>query len=186
MNLKNLAQFPAAFALGYCSDHSFTHSSFYCSVYRAGTMATPGNGGIAASPFFHPADHAKVTVQKSPGGTRRRVVSEPPDVKEKKSGLLGATANLMNAIVGSGIVGIPYAIREAGFCAGIFLVLLCALITEKSLRLLIATAKHVHCPTYETAMESAYGVFGFRFITVYVRFIHSSQCSFYKAFCRVN
>ena len=62
-------------------------------------------------------------------------------VQEKKSTLLGCTANLVNAIVGSGIVGIPFAIREAGFVAGILLVVLCAILTEKSLRLLIATAK---------------------------------------------
>lgn len=80
-------------------------------------------------------------VQQTPGGTRRQVRQNKQEVKEHKSSILGCTANLVNAIVGSGIVGIPFAIKEAGFGAGIFLVILCAILTEKSLRLLIATAK---------------------------------------------
>lgn len=88
------------------------------------------------------------------------------EVQENKSGLVGCVANLMNAIVGSGIVGIPYAVQQAGFCAGIFLIILCAIITETSLRLLIATAKHVHVPSYETAAEAAFGRIGFKFVAI--------------------
>ena len=61
--------------------------------------------------------------------------------KESKSSILGCTANLVSTIVGSGIVGIPFAMKQAGFVAGIVLVIACAILTEKSLRLLIATAK---------------------------------------------
>lgn len=60
--------------------------------------------------------------------------------------------------------GIPYAIKQAGFGAGIGLILLVGLITEKSLRLLVETAKHVQTPTYETLAEASFGMAGFRFI----------------------
>ena len=93
-----------------------------------------------SSPFFAPSTPTVVVVQQTPGGTRRPV-RQKETVQEKKSGILGCTANLVNAIVGSGIVGIPFAIKEVGFVAGILLVILCAILTEKSLRLLIATAK---------------------------------------------
>jgi sodium-coupled neutral amino acid transporter 11 len=79
-------------------------------------------------------------VQQTPGGTRRPV-RQKVTVQENKSTLLGCTANLINAIVGSGIVGIPFAVKEAGFGAGVVLIILCAILTEKSLRLLVATAK---------------------------------------------
>lgn len=85
---------------------------------------------------------------------------------EHKSSLIGCTANLINAIVGSGIVGIPYAILNAGFVAGIVLVLVCAMMTDKSLRLLIATAKHSNAPSYETLAEAAFGTLGFLFISI--------------------
>ena len=93
------------------------------------------------SPFFAPRTPSVTVVQQTPGGTRRQLRQKKEQVEENKSGLLGCTANLINAIVGSGIVGIPFAIKEAGFVAGIVLVILCAILTEKSLRLLIATAK---------------------------------------------
>ena len=114
---------------------------------------------VEKSPFFAPK--TPVTEQQTPGGTKRSIKHE---VEEHKSGYFGTIANLMNAIVGSGIVGIPFAIREAGFLAGIFLIIIAAFITEKSLRLLIATAKHVHVPSYETLAEAAFGQWGFKFL----------------------
>ena len=79
---------------------------------------------------------------------------------------MGCTANVINAIVGSGIVGLPFAIKQAGFVAGIGLVILAALLTEKSLRLLVETAKHAHVPSYETVAEAAFGRYGFLFVSV--------------------
>lgn len=112
------------------------------------------------SPFFKPSSTPRVQVQ-TPGGTRRTAT-----VEEHKSTRLGCTANLINAIVGSGIVGIPYAIMNAGFVAGIFLIVFCAILTDKSLRLLIATAKHAKVPSYETVAEAAFGKWGFGFIGI--------------------
>ncbi|GKZ00972.1 hypothetical protein MPSEU_001048700 [Mayamaea pseudoterrestris] len=114
---------------------------------------------VVKSPFFAPK--TPMGEQQTPGGTKHAVKKE---VEEHKSGYFGTVANLMNAIVGSGIVGIPFAIREAGFVAGIFLIIIAAFITEKSLRLLIATAKHVHVPSYETLAEAAFGKLGFKFL----------------------
>eukprot|EP00588_Corethron_pennatum_P006076 CAMPEP_0194295916 /NCGR_PEP_ID=MMETSP0169-20130528/54705_1 /TAXON_ID=218684 /ORGANISM="Corethron pennatum, Strain L29A3" /LENGTH=100 /DNA_ID=CAMNT_0039045211 /DNA_START=93 /DNA_END=391 /DNA_ORIENTATION=- len=42
----------------------------------------------------------------------------PPPVK---SSIAGTTGNLLNTIVGSGIVGIPYALSQSGLVAGVFL-----------------------------------------------------------------
>lgn len=95
-----------------------------------------------ASPFFAPSTPRRVT--QTPGGSKRTVKTP---VEENESSVLGATANLINAIVGSGIVGIPYAIQQAGLVAGIFLVILCAVLTHKSLCLLVETARHAKAPS---------------------------------------
>ena len=101
------------------------------------------------SPFFKPSATGPrqeyVIVQKrTPGG---RTISEQQPahggIAEHKAGLMGTGSNLVNAIVGCGIVGIPFAVQRAGFVAGIFLIVLVAIVTEKSLRLLVNTAKHV-------------------------------------------
>ena len=59
---------------------------------------------------------------------------------KKKSSILGASSNLVNSIVGAGIIGIPYAMRMSGLWAGIFLLILVSALTDKSLRILIEQA----------------------------------------------
>jgi solute carrier family 38 (sodium-coupled neutral amino acid transporter), member 11 len=113
------------------------------------------------SPFFAPSTPR--VIAQTPGGTKRSVKQT---VEEKKSTIVGATANLINAIIGSGIIGIPFAIQQAGLVAGFILVCLCALLTDKSLRLLVETAKHASSPSYETTLEAAFGRFGFLFVTI--------------------
>jgi solute carrier family 38 (sodium-coupled neutral amino acid transporter), member 11 len=83
-----------------------------------------------------------------------------------KSPLSGTAANLINAIVGCCIVGIPYALRQSGLVAGILLIVLCANLAQVSLNILIETAKHVHVATYETLCEAAFGTRGFYFVTI--------------------
>lgn len=148
----------------------------------------PNDSNVTKSPFFRPSiglnRHAPryVVIQEAtPRGRHvysRNVVATKQQQKEErqqleidrinehKSTILGATANVVTAIVGCGIVGIPYAVKQSGFVAGILLILFSALLTEKSLRLLINTAKHVHVGTYETVMEVAFGMNGFRFAAI--------------------
>lgn len=50
-------------------------------------------------------------------------------VPKKKSGIFGASSNLINSIVGAGIIGIPYALKQSGLVAGVFLLILVAYLT---------------------------------------------------------
>jgi len=125
------------------------------------------------SPFFRPSFPEEILEEQdvaTPLGRhhKRRLVKKlPPSiVVEKKSGILGCCANMTTCIVGSGIVGLPYAMNSTGFVAGIVLILVTAALTEKSLRLIIETAKHVHKQSYETLAEVAFGSIGFRFILI--------------------
>ena len=59
---------------------------------------------------------------------------------KKKSSILGASSNLVNSIVGAGIIGIPYALRMSGLVFGVFLLILVSVLTDKSLRMLIEQA----------------------------------------------
>ncbi|VEU38644.1 unnamed protein product [Pseudo-nitzschia multistriata] len=132
--------------------------------------------GIAKSPFFRPScdfreeeNGSRSFVRTAGGNTFRRsknLAARDNSKKEHKSTILGCASNLVNAIVGAGIVGLPFAIQESGLVPGVVLVVLSALLTEKSLRLLIETAKHANVPSYETLAEAAYGKFGFWFVTM--------------------
>jgi hypothetical protein len=85
------------------------------------------------SPFFAPSTPRVVQSISTPGGTvigHERVLKE--DVEEHKSTIFGTYANLVNVVVGAGIVGIPYAIRETGLVAGSVMVILVAIMTGRS------------------------------------------------------
>lgn len=76
-------------------------------------------------------------------------------------------------------MGIPFAFKETGLVAGVVLVVLCALLTDKSLRVLIETAKHVDVQSYEMLFESTYGPFGFYFISINMLIMAYGGCLSY-------
>jgi len=119
----------------------------------------------SASPFFAPSTPRVLRPVSTPGGTFVRLEKKEVD-KESKSSIFGTSGNLVNAIVGAGIVGIPYAMKECGLGSGILMVIFCAFLTDKSLRLLIETAKHIDVPSYEVLAEASFGFFGFYFISI--------------------
>ena len=51
--------------------------------------------------------------------------------------MLGTSSNLINIVVGAGIVGVPYVLKESGFIAGVLFLMFVGIKTEKSLRMLI-------------------------------------------------
>lgn len=127
------------------------------------------------SPFFRPSAPKRVTITQTvttPNGTqtmivqRKSLLSSGKIDDENKSSILGAFANLVNAIVGAGIIGIPYAMKECGLAAGLFLIIFVAFLTNKSLNILIQTGKHAKVQSYETLMEAAFGRKGFIFISI--------------------
>lgn len=54
------------------------------------------------------------------------------------SSLPQASFNYINSIVGSGVIGIPYAFHRAGFGLGFLLLILVAVITDYSLILMVS------------------------------------------------
>ena len=90
----------------------------------------------------------------------------------KTSGIGGASANLINSIVGAGIIGIPYALKQSGLIAGILLLLLVAYLTDKSLRIIVGLAsfhpqlKHRQVRTFEDLASYPFGILGSNFILV--------------------
>ncbi len=52
---------------------------------------------------------------------------------EHKSSLAHTSYNYINSILGSGVIGMSYALHQAGLFAGLFLMALVAVITDYSL-----------------------------------------------------
>ena len=85
------------------------------------------------------------------------------DQVHQKTGVAGAASNLVNSIVGAGIIGIPFAIDQAGFVAGVVLIIAVSIFTDKSLRMIVElatqhpTLQHLGVRTFEDLMKIPYG-----------------------------
>ncbi|KAL5007098.1 hypothetical protein ScPMuIL_015904 [Solemya velum] len=69
--------------------------------------------------------------------------------------------NFINSIIGSGIIGVPYALRQAGFGLGIILLIVVAITTDASILLLIEGGKLSNTDTYQDMVLVACGRPGF-------------------------
>mmetsp|Transcript_29450 Transcript_29450/g.80919 ORF Transcript_29450/g.80919 Transcript_29450/m.80919 type:complete len:591 (-) Transcript_29450:160-1932(-) len=105
----------------------------------------------------------------SPRAPPLRQVSSIPDPKTK-AGLFGVICNMTNSIVGAGIIGIPYALSQSGFVAGILLFILVAWLTDKSVRMIVELSlfhpklKNLGVRTYEDLARIPFGRFGGLFV----------------------
>lgn len=79
--------------------------------------------------------------------------------------------NYINSILGSGIVGIPYALHKAGFGFGLFLLIGLAVVTDYSLSLLVKSAHLAGVTTYQDLVHVAFGRPGFYLLTL-LQFIY--------------
>lgn len=59
--------------------------------------------------------------------------------KDALSSMPQAAFNYINSIVGSGVIGIPYALHKSGFGFGLMLLAFVALITDYSLILMVCS-----------------------------------------------
>ncbi|XP_038645645.1 putative sodium-coupled neutral amino acid transporter 11 isoform X3 [Scyliorhinus canicula] len=100
--------------------------------------------------------------------------SEVVDADDKKSlvfnekategqtgNLPSASCNFINSITGSGIIGLPYSMRQAGFPLGTLLLFLVAYITDYSVILLIKGGNLSGTNTYQSLMNRAFGMAGY-------------------------
>lgn len=92
---------------------------------------------------------------------------EEDQCSKGESNSLSATAfNYINSIIGSGVIGMPYALRQAGVGLGIFLFIFIALITDYSLILLVRTGHISGTSSYQGMVDAAFGKVGYFIITM--------------------
>ncbi|XP_023786864.1 putative sodium-coupled neutral amino acid transporter 11 isoform X2 [Cyanistes caeruleus] len=84
-----------------------------------------------------------------------------PRNKGGSSDLASAGFNIINSIIGSGIIGLPYSMKEAGFPLGVLLLFVVAYITDYSIILLIKGGNLSNTKTYQELVKETYGLVGY-------------------------
>ena len=78
-----------------------------------------------------------------------------------QSTLTGVTFNLLNALVGAGILSIPYSYSKCGIIGGICLMIIFAIICTYTLNLLIMAGQKMNVANYEDLGYECYGYCGY-------------------------
>ena len=71
-----------------------------------------------------------------------------------------ATLNFTNSILGAGLMGIPYAFRQAGMVPGCVLLVTVGLISDWSVGLMVKAGKRVGARSYQELMGRTFGAPG--------------------------
>ncbi|XP_024142627.1 putative sodium-coupled neutral amino acid transporter 11 [Oryzias melastigma] len=97
---------------------------------------------------------------------RDALISSQKAARESTSSMITASFNFINSIIGSGIIGLPYALNQAGLPLGLFLLIAVAFITDYSIVLLIKGGNLSGSNSYQSLVQSTFGFPGFLTLSV--------------------
>jgi solute carrier family 38 (sodium-coupled neutral amino acid transporter), member 11 len=83
-----------------------------------------------------------------------------------KSGMSSAIMNMANSIIGAGIIGQPYAFRQAGMTMGIILLVGLTITVDWTIRLIIINSKLSGADSFQGTMQHCFGKSGLIAISV--------------------
>ncbi|KAF8608806.1 amino acid transporter [Ceratobasidium sp. AG-I] len=93
--------------------------------------------------------------------------------------LLDSMFNMANSILGAGIIGLPYAVSQAGFVTGILLLVVLAGVTDWTIRLIVRNAKLSGRTSYIDIMGHCYGSSGRAAVSFFqFAFAFGGMCAF--------
>jgi sodium-coupled neutral amino acid transporter 11 len=83
-----------------------------------------------------------------------------------KSGLSSAFMNMANSIIGAGIIGQPYAFKQAGLLTGITLLIVLTVTVDWTIRLIVTNSKLSGANSFQATMEHCFGKSGLVAISI--------------------
>ncbi|KAI9789667.1 MAG: hypothetical protein M1816_005842 [Peltula sp. TS41687] len=88
------------------------------------------------------------------------------DHARPKSGMRSAFMNMANSIIGAGIIGQPYAFKQAGLAMGVVLLVLLTITVDWTIRLIVINSKMSGANSFQGTMEYCFGRAGLIAISI--------------------
>ncbi|KAK7948234.1 vacuolar amino acid transporter 3 [Apiospora aurea] len=109
-----------------------------------------------------------VTLASSPWGAEDGDVHSWAEAERArpKSGLQSAFMNMANSIIGAGIIGQPYAFKQAGLLAGVCLLIGLTVIVDWTIRMIVINSKLSGANSFQGTVEHCFGKAGLVAISV--------------------
>ncbi|KAF7376158.1 Aa-trans domain-containing protein [Mycena sanguinolenta] len=93
--------------------------------------------------------------------------------------LFDSIANMTNSVLGAGIIGLPYAVSQAGFFTGILLLVVLCGVTDWTIRLIVINAKMSGTHSYIDIMGHCFGSSGRAAVSFFqFAFAFGGMCAF--------
>ncbi|KAI7866573.1 AAAP amino acid permease [Spinellus fusiger] len=134
-------------------------------------------------------DYAPLDIDDSettPLGVQQRLLNDETVVEAKLyrlpsegGSIFSSFLNMANSIIGAGIIGLPFALKEAGFWTGLFILVALTATVDWTVRLLIYTGKLSGRSTYQDLMEFSFGKAGLVAISIFqFAFAFGGMCAY--------
>ncbi|TGJ85362.1 hypothetical protein E0Z10_g3402 [Xylaria hypoxylon] len=124
-----------------------------------------GRDRTARRPLLTDIEAPSVTVANSLSDDDVHTWAERERLRPK-SGLQSAFMNMANSIIGAGIIGQPYAFKDAGLAAGIVLLVGLTIVIDWTIRLIVINSKLSGANSFQGTVEHCYGKTGLIAISV--------------------
>jgi sodium-coupled neutral amino acid transporter 11 len=103
--------------------------------------------------------------------------------RKGKTSLVLTAMTFANGVVGAGIIGLPGALNQAGFTAGIILCVVVAVLSAWTLRVLADTGSAHGLFSYHDLMQRAFGPSGYYFVNIFqALFAFGAMCTYLVIF----
>ncbi|KAI6157605.1 amino acid transporter [Pisolithus tinctorius] len=116
---------------------------------------------------------------------REESLTSPVDIEEMAAkqhaggNMFDSVANMANSILGAGIIGLPYAISQAGFLCGVILLVILCGVTDWTVRLVVLNAKLSGGNSYIEIMHNCFGPSGRAAVSLFqFTFAFGGMCAF--------
>jgi sodium-coupled neutral amino acid transporter 11 len=105
--------------------------------------------------------HTDDAVKEEYGGARSSNNEDESEQGDLPPVPLGPTFNMLNSIVGAGIIGIPFAFNHTGFIMGVVMLFCVAGLTYYGVRIIVSLGVAMHISSYEELCRKCLGRAGF-------------------------
>lgn len=106
-------------------------------------------------PLLTDIEAPSVTVANAFGGDAEEWAEQ--EMRRPKSGLKSAFMNMANSIIGAGIIGQPYAIRQAGLLSGILLLVGLTVVVDWTICLIVINSKLSGTSSFQGTVQHCFG-----------------------------
>ncbi|KAK9762839.1 hypothetical protein K7432_011035 [Basidiobolus ranarum] len=123
----------------------------------------------------HLRDNDENTLQGVPLGHLSKDVKSEIETTQQSSeegsvSVAGVAFNILNTIIGSGILGLPFAVKQAGFVTGLIVLAFVGVLTDFSMRILVKSGRQTGIHHYSMLANSSLGKFGSFALNIFILF----------------